>query len=206
MNKHFNHDQLINELKNVDTKKHHSIGLILDKLNGEELIGTPYDEHDTFTLEPITSDIEKQFIMLDKTLNYETIFRSEDEQGKDWALEYGLLSSKKYDDCFLICLQSIGRDFTDTILEKYDKSQKDFKSKITDYIHIHFESKSDAKHNWSRDVYLSKGYNWDLDRLFVFLKKILVEKKKSVPKDYIAIWKHRENQKKLTYERIKYFS
>ena len=206
MNKNFNHDQLIDELKNVDTTKHHSIGLILDKLNGEELIGTPFDKEDTFSLEPITSDIGMQFKMLDRNLIYEVIFRSEDEKGKDWALEYGLLLSKKYDISFLICLQSIGRDFTDTILEKYNTNDKTYKSKIIEYIHNHFETKSDAKRNYSKDVYLSKGYDWDLDRLFNFLKKILEEKKKSFPKDYIAVWKHRENQKALTYERIKYFS
>ena len=34
----------------------------------------------------------------------------------------------------------------------------------------------------------------------------LKEKQKTIPKDHIAVWKHRPNQKRLTYERIKYLS
>ena len=34
----------------------------------------------------------------------------------------------------------------------------------------------------------------------------LKEKQKTFPKDRIAVWKHRPNQKRLTYERIKYLS
>jgi hypothetical protein len=144
--------------------------------------------------------------MLDRNLIYEVVFRSEDEKGKDWALEYGLLLSKKYDISFLICLESLGGDYTDTILEKFNTNDETCKSKIKEYIHTHFETKSYAKLNYSKDVYLSKGYSWDLNRLYNFLKTILEDKKKSFPKDYIAIWKHRENQKALTYERIKYLS
>ena len=195
MKRNFNHDQLIDKLKNVDTTQHHSIGLILDKLNGEKLIGTPFDKEELFSLEPITTDIGMQFKMLDRNLIYEVIFRSEDEIGKDWALEYGLLLSKKSDISFLICLQSIGRDFTDTILEKYNTNDKSHKSKITEYIHDHFETKSDAKHNYSKDVYLTKGYDWDLDRLFAFLKKILEEKKRLFPK-IISLFGNIEKTKK----------
>ena len=56
------------------------------------------------------------------------------------------------------------------------------------------------------NVYLSKGYDWDLDNLFKFLKKILNNKKKTFPDEDISVWKHRENQKKLTYEKIKYLN
>ena len=206
MNKNFNLNQLIEKLKSIDISKHHSIGLVLNELNGEELIGTPFYKEDPFHLEPITNDIVMQFKMLDRNLNYETIFRAEQEIGKDWALEYGLLSSKKCDDLFLICLQSIGRDYTDTILKKYKLSDDTLKSKITTFILKHYETESYAKYNYSKDVYLSKGYNWDLDRLFEFLKKILDIKKKTFPDENISVWRHKENQKKLTYEKIKYFS
>ena len=206
MNKNFNHKQLIETLKNIDISEHHSISLILNELNGEELIGTPFYKEDPFHLEPITNDIVMQFKMLDRTLNYETIFRAEQEIGKDWALEYGLLSSKKLEDAFLICLQSIGRDYTDTILKKYKLSDKILKQKITPFIMKHYKTKTYAKYNYSKDVYLSKGYYWDLDNLFKFLKKILNNKKKTFPNEDISVWKHRENQKKLTYEKIKYLN
>ena len=48
MNKNFNHKQLIETLKNIDISEHHSISLILNELNGEELIGTPFYKEDPF--------------------------------------------------------------------------------------------------------------------------------------------------------------
>ena len=55
-------------------------------------------------------------------------------------------------------------------------------------------------------VNLSKGYDWDLDNLYDLLNRILKEKQKNYPKDSICVCKHRTNQKRLTYERIKYLS
>ena len=63
-----------------------------------------------------------------------------------------------------------------------------------------------VKNNYCENVYLSKGYDWNLDNLYDLLNKILKEKQKNYPKDSISVWKHRPNQKRLTYERIKYLS
>lgn len=207
-NKKFDHKQLIETLSNVKIDNHHSIRLILENLNnGEELIGTPFNKEDTFHLDPITNDIGMQFKMLDRNLEYEKIFEANDEKGKDWTVEYGLLSSKKNDESFLICMHSIGGDYWDVILRKFNKIHSDEKSKLSSFILSHFEKDTYAlKYNYSENVYLSKGYDWDLDHLYDLLYKILKEKQKTIPNDRIAIWKHRPNQKKLTYERIKYLS
>ena len=83
-------------LINININKHHSIVESISKLNnGEKLKGTPFDKEDTFHLDPITNDIGMQFKMLDRNLEYEMIFEANDENGKDWTVEYGLLSSKK---------------------------------------------------------------------------------------------------------------
>ena len=207
-NKKFDHSQLIETLSNIDINNHHSIRIILENLNnGEELIGTPFDKKDTFHLDPITNDIGMQFKMLDRNLEYEKIFEANDEQGKDWTVEYGLLSSKKNDESFLTCIHSIGGDYWDVILRKFNKIHTDEKSKLSNFILNHFEKDTYAvKYNYSENVYLSKGYNWDLDHLYNLLNKILKEKQKTFPKDHIAVWKHRPNQKRLTYERINYLS
>ena len=207
-NKKFDHSQLIETLSNININNHHSIRIILENLNnGEELIGTPFDKEDTFHLDPLTNDIGMQFKMLDRNLEYEKIFEANDEKGKDWTVEYGLLSSKKNDMSFLICMHSISRDYWDVILRRFDKIHPDEKSKLSDFILNHFEKDTIAvKHNYSKNVYLSKGYDWDLDHLYNLLDKILKEKQKTFPNDHIAVWKHRPKQKRLTYERIKYLS
>ena len=198
-------------MKNVKIKSYCKINLFLKVLkklnNGEELIGTPFDKEDTFFLDPIINDIGMQFKMLDRNLIYEKIFDANDEKGKDWAVEYGLLSSKKYDTSFLICMHSIGGDYWDVILKKFNKIKPGEKSKLSEFILKHFETETYAvKYNYSQNVKLSKGYDWNLEYLYSLLEKILKEKQQTFPKDHIEVWRLRPNQKKLTYERIKYLS
>ena len=195
-------------LKNIDVDKHHSIVASISKLNhGEELKGTPFDKEDEFHLDPITNDIGRQFKILDRNLDYEKIFEVNAEKAKDFTVEYGLLPSKKESSSFLICMHSVGGDYWDVILKKFNDIQIQEKSLLSDLILKHFENETiSVKHNYCENVYLSKGYNWDLDNLYGLLNKILKEKQKNYPKDSISVWKHRPNQKRLTYERIKYIS
>ena len=206
--KKFNHQELIEMLNNIDINSHHSLVASISKLNhGEELKGTPFDKEDTFHLDPITNDIGMQFKMLDRNLEYEKIFEANDEAGKDWNVEYGLLSSKKYDQSFLVCMHSYGGDYWDIILSKFNKIRTEEKSELSYFILNHFEKDTYAvESNFSENVYLSKGYDWDLDHLYNMLNKILKEKQKTFLKDSISVWRHRPNQKRLTYERIKYLS
>ena len=206
--KKFDHQELIRMLKNIDVDKHHSIVASISELNnGEEIKGTPFDKEDTFHLDPITNDIGMQFKMLDRNLEYEKIYEVNAEKAKDFTVEYGLLSSKKESSSFLICMHSIGGDYWDVILKKFDDIQTQEKSLLSNLILEHFENETiSVKHSYCENVYLSKGYDWDLENLYGLLGKILKEKQKNYPKDSISVWKHRPNQKRLTYERIKYIS
>ena len=195
-------------LGNIDINSHHSIVASISELNhGEEIKGTPFDKEDTFHLDPITNDIGMQFKILDRNLEYEKIFEVNAEKAKDFTVEYGLLSSKKESPSFLICMHSIGGDYWDVILKKFNDIQTQEKSLLSNLILEHFENETiSVKNNYCENVYLSKGYDWDLDNLYDLLNKILKEKQKNYPKDSICVWKHRANQKRLTYERIKYLS
>ena len=206
--KKFNHQELIEMLNNIDINSHHSLGASIFKLNqGEELKGTPFDKEDTFHLDPITNDIGMQFKMLDRNLLYEKIFEVNAEKAKDFTVEYGLLSSKKESSSFLICTHSIGGDYWDVILKKFNHIKSEEKTHLGDFVLEHFERDTiSVKNNYCENVYLSKGYDWNLDNLYDLLNKILKEKQKNYPKDSISVWKHRPNQKSLTYERIKYLS
>ena len=206
MNKNFNHKQLIDCFNNVDIEKYHSIELILDDLNGEEIIGHSFNKDDPFSLDPITTDIGMQLKKLDRNIIYEPIFELNEDYGKDISVEYGLISSKKYDSSFLIYLYSIGGDNQSLIINKFKNISLEKKSNISISILNHFKLYSDAyKYNRCRNVYLSKGYVWDLNELYILLNKILKEGSSFKDKS-ISIWKHRENQKRLTYECIKVLS
>ena len=92
------------KINNLNIEKHHSIEIILDDLNGEELIGHAFNKDDPFSLDPIATDIGMQLKKLDRNLIYEKIFEVNEDNGKDISVEYGLISSKKYDSSFLIYL------------------------------------------------------------------------------------------------------
>ena len=206
--KKFNHQELIEMLNNIDINSHHSLVASISKLNqNEELKGTPFDKENTFHLDPITNDIGMQFKMLDRNLLYEKIFEVNAEKAKDFTVEYGLLSSKKESLSFLICLHSVGGDYWDVILKKFNHIKSEEKTHLGDFVLEHFERDTiSVKNNYCENVYLSKGYDWNLDNLYDLLNKILKEKQKNYPKDSISVWRHRPNQKSLTYERIKYLS
>jgi len=92
-------------------------------------------------------------------------------------------------------------------LKKFNHIKSEEKTLLGDFVLDHFERDTiSVKNNYCENVYLSKGYDWNLDNLYNLLNKILREKQKNYPKDSISVWRHRLNQKSLTYERIKYFS
>ena len=153
---------IVARVNNVDIEKYHSIESILDDLNGEELIGHAFHKDDHFSLDPITTDIGMQLKKLDRNLIYEKIFEVNEDYGKDIFVEYGLISSKKYDSSFLIYLYSIGGDNQSLIINKFKNISLEKKSNISISILNHFKLYSDAyKYNRCRNVYLSKGYVWD---------------------------------------------
>ena len=204
MNKNFNHKQLIDCLNNVDIEKYHSIELILDDLNGEQIIGHSFNKDDPFSLDPISTDIGMQLKKLDRNIIYEPIFELNEDYGKDISVEYGLISSKKYDSSFLIYLYSIGGDNQSLIINKFKKISSEKKNNLSTNILRHFKLYSDAyKYNRCRNVYISKGYKWDLDELYNLLNKIIQNHKTYIKKPSISVWRHRLNQKKLTFECIK---
>jgi len=206
--KKFNHQELIEMLNNIDINSHHSLVASISKLNqNEELKATPFDKKDIFHLNPITNDIGMQFKMLDRNLVYEKIFEVNAEKAKDFTVEYGLLSSKKESLSFLICMHSVGGDYWDVILKKFNEIKTEEKTLLGNFILDHFERDTiSVKNNYCENVYLSKGYNWNLHNLYDLLNRILKDKQKNYPNDSISVWKHRPNQKSLTYERIKYLS
>ena len=104
-------------------------------------------------------------------------------------------------------MHSVDGDYWDVILKKFNEIKTEEKTLLGDFILNHFERDTiSAKNNYCENVYLSKGYNWNFHNLYDLLNKILKEKQKNYPKDSISVWKHRPNQKRLTYERIKYLS
>ena len=220
MKKNFNHEELFNALSNI--KENDSIESAIDELNNEPLMGTHYSDDDPFNLDPGIIDIRSQFLKLDRNIIYDEIFDlawdlSKGDPGtRYYRLEYGLVSSKKIDLSFLISLESRDGDLLDRVIKSYKKINEIDKKKIPSIILNHFYTSDACKYHQCDEIHLNHNYEWDLNKLYEMLNKIIKEENNSSAKSIypkfknrkheISIWRTKANQKKKTFECIKFLN